>query len=90
MSTDVQQVPVLDVRNVHKRFGGVNAVNDVSLQVMPGEIVSLIGPNGAGKTTTFNLISGARPSDGSSSASTLGWLISARPMATICCSPPER
>lgn len=57
--------PVLDVRAVSKRFGGVKAVNDVSLTVMPGEIVSLIGPNGAGKTTTFNLISGVLPpSDG--------------------------
>jgi branched-chain amino acid transport system ATP-binding protein len=52
---------VLDVRNVSKRFGGVKAVNGVSLQVRPREIVSLIGPNGAGKTTTFNLISGVLP-----------------------------
>ncbi|WP_062361821.1 ABC transporter ATP-binding protein [Variovorax paradoxus] len=50
--------PILDVRGVSRSFGGVKAVNDVSLHVMPGEIVSLIGPNGAGKTTTFNLISG--------------------------------
>jgi branched-chain amino acid transport system ATP-binding protein len=53
--------PVLDVRHVSKAFGGVKAVTDVSLRVMPGEIVSLIGPNGAGKTTTFNLISGVLP-----------------------------
>jgi len=53
--------PILDVRGVSKSFGGVKAVNDVSLKVMPGEIVSLIGPNGAGKTTTFNLISGVLP-----------------------------
>jgi len=50
--------PILDVRGATKKFGGVTAVNNVSLRVMPGEIVSLIGPNGAGKTTTFNLISG--------------------------------
>jgi branched-chain amino acid transport system ATP-binding protein len=56
--------PVLDVRAISKRFGGVKAVNDVSLTVMPGEIVSLIGPNGAGKTTTFNLISGVLPPSG--------------------------
>ncbi len=63
MNQDV--TPVLDVRGISKRFGGVKAVNDVSLRVMPGEIVSLIGPNGAGKTTTFNLISGVLPpSDG--------------------------
>lgn len=54
-------VPVLEARNISKRFGGVKAVNDVSLRVMPGEIVSLIGPNGAGKTTTFNLVSGVLP-----------------------------
>ena len=53
--------PVLDVRSISKRFGGVTAVDGVSLKVMPGEIVSLIGPNGAGKTTTFNLISGVLP-----------------------------
>jgi len=55
------EAPVLEVRHVSKRFGGVVAVNDVSLRVMPREIVSLIGPNGAGKTTTFNLISGVLP-----------------------------
>ena len=56
--------PVLQVQRVSKSFGGVKAVNEVSLQVMPGEIVSLIGPNGAGKTTTFNLISGVLPLSG--------------------------
>lgn len=50
--------PVLDVQNASKTFGGLRAVQNVSLRVMPGEIVSLIGPNGAGKTTLFNLISG--------------------------------
>ncbi len=53
--------PILDVQDVVKTFGGVTAVDGVSLTVMPGEIVSLIGPNGAGKTTTFNLISGVLP-----------------------------
>jgi branched-chain amino acid transport system ATP-binding protein len=63
--THMIQQPVLDVRGISKRFGGVKAVNNVNLKVMPGEIVSLIGPNGAGKTTTFNLISGVLPpSDG--------------------------
>jgi branched-chain amino acid transport system ATP-binding protein len=53
--------PILDVRGISKHFGGVKAVDNVSLTVMPGEIVSLIGPNGAGKTTTFNLASGVLP-----------------------------
>ena len=53
--------PVLEVRGVSRHFGGIRAVEDVSLSVMPGEIVSLIGPNGAGKTTTFNLVSGVLP-----------------------------
>jgi branched-chain amino acid transport system ATP-binding protein len=49
-------VPLLSVEHVTKRFGGVVAVDDVSVGVEPGEIAGLIGPNGAGKTTLFNLI----------------------------------
>ncbi len=64
MSSASSKLPVLDVRGISKHFGGVRAVTDVSLKVMPGEIVSLIGPNGAGKTTTFNLISGVLPPSG--------------------------
>jgi branched-chain amino acid transport system ATP-binding protein len=47
---------LLSVRNVTRRFGGIVAIDDVSLDVEPGEIVGLIGPNGAGKTTLFNVI----------------------------------
>jgi branched-chain amino acid transport system ATP-binding protein len=58
--------PILKVNSVTKCFGGLTAVNEVSFQVAPGEIVGLIGPNGAGKTTLFNVISGYyAPSSGS-------------------------
>ena len=49
---------LLEARNVTKVFGGVRAVDDVSLQVREGTIHALIGPNGAGKTTFFNAVSG--------------------------------
>ena len=54
-------IPLLAVTGLGKRFGGVQAVNDVSFTVRGSEILGLIGPNGAGKTTTFNLISGLLP-----------------------------
>lgn len=50
--------PVLEVESIAKRFGGLQALSDVSLRVHEGEVVGLIGPNGSGKTTTFNCISG--------------------------------
>jgi branched-chain amino acid transport system ATP-binding protein len=57
--------PALEVRDVHVRFGGVDALAGVSLSVARGEIVGVIGPNGAGKTTLFDTISGfVRPDRG--------------------------
>ena len=49
---------LLEVEGLAKRFGGVQAVADLSFEVREGEIVGMIGPNGSGKTTTFNLITG--------------------------------
>ena len=50
--------PILDARDVVVSFGGVRALDGVSVQVHAGEVLSIIGPNGAGKTTLFNVISG--------------------------------
>ncbi|HET7758770.1 MAG TPA: ATP-binding cassette domain-containing protein, partial [Gaiellaceae bacterium] len=54
---------LLSVEHVSRRFGGVVAVDDVTLDVGEGEIVGLIGPNGAGKSTAFNIINGVYPPD---------------------------
>ena len=54
---------LLDVRGVTKRFGGVTANHNISLQVRAGEIAGLIGPNGSGKTTLFNTIVGTHAVD---------------------------
>ncbi|MDB5742442.1 MAG: transporter ATP-binding protein [Polaromonas sp.] len=53
--------PLLTARGLTRRFGGLVAVNNVDLDVMPGEILGLIGSNGAGKTTLFNLLCGSMP-----------------------------
>ena len=57
--------PLLSARDLRKTFGGVHAVDGVSLEIRPREMVALIGPNGAGKTTFYNMLSGRmKPSSG--------------------------
>ena len=49
----------VEMKNIVKRFGGVLALNDVSLRVKPGEVHALVGENGAGKSTLMKILSGA-------------------------------
>ncbi len=58
---DGMTVPLLQLEAVTRRFGGLTAVDQVSLGVQAGEVFGLIGPNGAGKTTLFNLVTGLTP-----------------------------
>ena len=52
---------LLEINNVSKHFGGLKAVDQVSISIEKGQIYGLIGPNGAGKTTLFNCVAGTYP-----------------------------
>lgn len=54
---------IMELRGVHKSFGGVHAINDLSFSIYEGEILGLIGPNGCGKSTSVNLMSGVYMQD---------------------------
>ena len=58
-----QHVPLVELRNIHVSFGGVRAVDGVTIDLYPGEVVGLVGGNGAGKTSLMRTLSGARPPD---------------------------
>jgi len=57
------RVPAVDMRDIRVSFGGVHAVDGVSVNVYPGEVIGLVGGNGAGKSTLMKALSGARPPD---------------------------
>ena len=59
----MSDTPLVEMRNIHKRFGGVHAVNDVSVDLYPGEVVGVLGHNGAGKSVLMKVLSGANPLD---------------------------
>lgn len=59
----MSNIPLVEMRNIHKRFGGVHAVNGVDLDLYPGEVVGVLGHNGAGKSVLMKVLSGANPLD---------------------------
>ena len=71
---------LLRLENITKRFGGLVAVDSVSLEVQEGELIAIVGPNGAGKTTLFNVVSGAfLPEEGN----VLGMTSTIKPFLTV-------
>jgi len=57
--------PLIEMKNIHKRFGGVHAVEDVSISLYPGEVVGVLGHNGAGKSCLMKMLAGTMPVDDS-------------------------
>ena len=59
----VMATPLVEMRNIHKSFGGVHAVEDVTIDLYPGEVVGIVGHNGAGKSTLIKVLAGAYHAD---------------------------
>ncbi len=62
-SPSMEAPPLVELRNIYVAFGGVHAVEDVTVDLYPGEVVGLVGGNGAGKSTLIRTLSGAHPAD---------------------------
>ena len=62
-TTTAPTAPLVEMRNIHVSFGGVRAVDDVTIDLFPGEVLGLVGGNGAGKSTLIRTLSGAHPAD---------------------------
>ncbi|TXG76022.1 ATP-binding cassette domain-containing protein, partial [Patescibacteria group bacterium] len=58
MQSKTKSTPSIAVTNIVKRFGDIDAVNDVTFTISPREVVGFVGPNGAGKTTTISMLMG--------------------------------
>ena len=61
--TDEKQTPLVEMRNIKVAFGGLHAIDDITIDLHAGEVVGLVGGNGAGKSTLMRVLSGARPAD---------------------------
>ena len=63
MTADSKPMPIIEVLNLKKSYGNINALNEISFSIGKGEIVGFLGPNGAGKSTTLRILSGLIPAD---------------------------
>ena len=65
-----EAAPIVEMRHIRVSFGGVHAVDDVSIDLREGEVIGLVGGNGAGKSTLMKALSGAHPPNAGRSSST--------------------